>query len=253
MKQLAYLLITTFIIFSCKSEKYNHQSDLQASNLKGKVWKVEKTIHNADEKITTCPCGEREDCKQALSVYNEKGNLDEYTTIDIDGKILVTSRYSYDRNDLCKEIHRYSGEKLVGKELNIFRGDKLIEVKVINADEVTENVYKYEYSGNEVSDGTTLSTSGEIVGSFHNEYSDGQLDSQTKKDNTGNITVITKYKRNTHNDVTESIYTNHSLNSEYKLTFDYEYDSKGNWIKQTQLYNGKIVAIIMRNITYYNS
>lgn len=250
MKQLACLFITVVLFYTCNSEKYNYQSDLEESNLKGKVWKVEKTIHNADEKVTTCPCGEREECKQALYVYNGKGNLVESTTIDIDGKILINSRYSYNRQDVCKEIDRYSGKKLVGKEVNMLQGDKVKEVKVFNADGVTENVYTYDYSGGAVSAGTILNEKGEIVGSFQNEYLNGQLDSQTKKDNSGNITVITKYKRNANNDVTESIFINPIMNSEYKLAFSYEYDKMGNWIKQTQLFNGEIVAIIMRNITY---
>jgi len=53
--------------------------------------------------------------------------------------------------------------------------------------------------------------------------------------------------------VIESVFTKSGMNSEYKLTFDYEYDKEGNWIKKTQFYNGEIVVIIMRNITYYKS
>ncbi len=253
MKQCAAMLLTLVLFYSCNSEKRNYQSDLEESNLKGKIRKVEKTIHNADEKITTCPCGEKEECKQTLTVYNEKGKLTESVTLDIDGKILVTSRYIYNRQDLCKEIDRYTGKNLVGKEVNIFHGGQLKEVKVFNADGAAENVYTYEYSGGAVLSGTTLDDNGEIIGAFHNEYLNGQLDSQTKKDKNGNITLVTKYMRNANNDVTESIFTYPLMNTEYKMKFDYEYDNQGNWIKQIQIYNGEIVTIITRNITYYHS
>ena len=252
MKQFACLLIITVLFFSCKSGKYNLQSDLNESNLKGKVWKIEKTIHKADAKVR-CSCGEREECNQTRYVYNEKGNLVESATIEIDGKILITSRYIYNRDGACKEIDKYSGEKLVGKEVNILQGDNLLEVRLFNESGINENVCKYEYSGDDVSDGTTYGAAGEIVSSFHNDYVNEQLDTQTEKDNRGNITVITKYKRNRNDDVIESILYNHKMNSEYKLTFDYEYDKAGNWIKKTQFYNGKIAGIIMRNITYYKS
>jgi len=252
MKQFACLLIISVSILSCNSGKHNLRSDLNESNLKGKVWKIEKTIHNADAKVR-CACGEGDECNQTRSVYNEKGNLAESADIEIDGKILVTSRYIYNSDGACKEIEKYSGEKLVGKEVNIISEDKLMEVKTFDKDGVTENVCKYEYRGDDVSDGTTYNAAGEIVSSFHNEYLNGQLDSQTEKDNKGNITGITKYMRNSNNDVIESAFNNPRMNSENKLTFDYEYDKEGNWIKKTQLYNGKIAGIIMRNITYYTS
>lgn len=252
MKQFACLLIMTAFFFSCKSGKTNLQSDLTESNLKGKVWKIEKNIHNADAKVR-CACGEREECNQTTYVYNEKGNLAESAAIEIDGKILITSRYIYDRDGACKEIDKYSGEKLVGKEVNILKGDKLMEVTTFDKNGVSENVCKYEYTGDDVSDGTTYNAAGEIVSFFHNEYLNGQLYSQTEKDKSGDITVITKYKRNGNNDVIESIFNNPKINGEYKLTFDYEYDKEGNWIKKTQLFNGKIAGVVMRNITYYNS
>jgi hypothetical protein len=251
MKKLIYYAMVVIIAVSCKSEKSNLQSDLEAANLKGKVWKIEKTIHNANAK-SCCPAGQKDECKQALYVYNEKGNLVENSTVDDNGKILITTKYVYNRHDVCSEISKYSGNKLVGKEANILQGDKIIAVKVFDEDGANENIQKYEYSGNEIIGGTTLNKAGEVVSSFHNEYLNGQLDSQTEKDGNGDIATITKYKRNSHNDVIESIFTNPKMNTEYKLTFDYEYDDKGNWIKQTQLYNGEIAGIIMRNITYYN-
>jgi hypothetical protein len=251
MKQSAGLLLIAVFAFSCKSEKSNLQSDLEASNLKGKVWKIEKTIHSADAK-SCCPAAQKDECKQALYVYNEKGFLVENSTIDDNGKILITTNYIYNRHDVCSEISKYSGDKLVEKEVNTLQGDKLTEVKVFNEDGTNENIIKYEYSDNEITDGTTLNSAGEVISSFHNEYINGQLNSQTQKDHNGDITTITRYKRNSHNDVIETIFINPKINTEYKITFDYEYDNEGNWTKQIQLYNGEIAGIIMRNITYYN-
>ena len=38
---------------------------------------------------------------------------------------------------------------------------------------------------------------------------------------------------------------------EYKFSYEYEYDSAGNWIKQTRFYDGQIENIVMRNIEYF--
>lgn len=62
---------------------------------------------------------------------------------------------------------------------------------------------------------------------------------------------ITKFKRNTNNDIIESVILVSKNNKEYKITFEYEYDSTGNWIKQTKIYNGQIENIILRNIEYF--
>lgn len=65
------------------------------------------------------------------------------------------------------------------------------------------------------------------------------------------VISITKFKRNTSNDIVESVILVSKDNKEYKITFEYEYDSLGNWIKQTKIYNGQIENIILRNIEYF--
>ena len=65
------------------------------------------------------------------------------------------------------------------------------------------------------------------------------------------VISITKFKRNTNNDIIESVILVSKDNKEYKISFEYEYDSAGNWIKQIKIYNGQIENIILRNIEYF--
>jgi hypothetical protein len=250
MKQLAGLLTIAVIAFSFNSQTSNLKSDLEVSNVKGNVWKIQKTVHKVEGAV--CPGAEKSDCNKALYVYNKKGNLIESSEVDENGKIVLISKYVYSGDDVCSEINKYSGNKLIEKQVNILQGGKVTETKVFNEDGTIENIYKYEYSGNELLSGTTLNQAGEVVSSFQNEFLNGQLCSQTERNDIGDISSVTKYKRNTYNDVIESKRSYPKDTSEYKPTFVYEYDNQGNWIQQTQLYNGEIAAIIVRNITYYN-
>jgi hypothetical protein len=251
MKKLSGILLVMIIALACSSGIAKPETDLAGANLKGKVSRIQKTIHNANSKLC-CPASEKNDCKQSIYVYNEKGFITESSNLDIDGDIQETSKYIYDRNDLCTEIDKYSGDQLTGRELNTYDGVNLVETRVFDKNGEISNINKYEYTNYGLSKGTVYSKTGVLLSSFENGYLNGQLDSQTEKDDKGEIVAVTKYKRNTNNDVIETVYTNNKINSVSVLTFDYEYDNEGNWIKKTQVYEGEIMGIILRNIDYFN-
>jgi hypothetical protein len=238
-------------MISCKSERYIPKTDLEASNLKGSVWKIEKTIFKAGEK-SKCPCSGLNEDKQTFFTYDDKGNLTESTKVDEDGNIVLISRYLYSRQGVCKEKADYfPGDKPAGKEVNIVSRKKITEVRVFDEAGNIENISKYDYSGGELSEGKTFNKAGDLVSSVQYTYLNGELDTRTDKNILLNASTITRYKRNASNDISEYTVTNSVDNTEYKITMDYEYDNKGNWIKQTQLYNGEIGGIILRKITYY--
>ena len=251
MKTCAGYLWICILAFSCTTVTSRHPSDLEASNIRGSVSKIKQSINSAHA-AACCPAAESDDCKEVIYMYNDRGNLTEYSTVDMDGEIIQTSKYVYNRHNNCSEVNKFSGNKLVGKRLNVLRDYKLVRVKIFNKEGKQENTIRYNYSGNQVSGGITLNKEGEITGSFDNAYANGQLDSQTEKDGTGNITKITRFKRNSNNDVIETTITFPKTQSEQKFSYDYEYDGEGNWIKKTQRNDGEIVGIIMRNITYQN-
>jgi hypothetical protein len=173
--------------------------------------------------------------------------------MDENGDTALVSRYIYNRQGVCSEIDKYSGGKLIGKLINVLQGATVIEAKEYNEEGAIENIYKYEYSENEISAGKVLNTAGEVVSSFNYEFLNGQISSQIEKNSTGDLWTVTKYKRNSNNDIIETIKSYPNDANEYKPTFEYEYDDQGNWVKQTQFYEGEIAGIIVRNITYYNN
>jgi hypothetical protein len=251
MKKLTFIFLILSFAFACKSEKSNIKSDLAAANLKGKVWKIQKKNFKADA-ATTCPaCGEDED-KEKLFIYNERGNLVESTNLDDDGNIVFTSKYKYNRHGFCTEIEKYSKNKLIGKEIFIFKEGRIVETRVIDDEGNTQTVFRNVYSGDVQTGGQVLNNEMKVVSTFQNDYSDGLLSAQVEKDGNGAVRTISKYTRNQSNDIIEYLVTNPALSSEYKFIISYEYDKNRNWIKQTQIFDGKIIAIITRNITYFD-
>jgi hypothetical protein len=252
MKQIAFISLMVVIAVSCKSERYVPKSDLEDSNLKGRVQKIERTVHKAGDK-SKCPCNGLDENKQIFYTYNDKGNLTESAKLDEDGNVVLVSKYLYNRQDVCTEIDNYlPGDKPSGKQKNTLSGKKIIEVRVLDEDGNVENVFKYGYSGSDLTEGKTLNKSGDLLSSFQNVYQTGQLETRTEKNILLDITTVTRYERNEANDISEYTVTNSNENTGYVFKLEYEYDDQGNWTKQTQFYNGEISGIILRNITYYN-
>jgi len=252
MKKLLIILSVVVISISCKTGNTGTKSDLEASNLKGQVWKVEKVVHNAMGK-TVCPAAEKAECNNSVFVYGKNGYLIESSEIDEDGKVSESSKYLYGGSDLCKGIEKYAANVLKGKEINTYKNGKLTEVRVFNEQGETESILTYEYSGSELTGGKVFNKAGELISSFRNEYSNGRLIKQTSLDKSGSPSSVTSFIRNEKNDVIEYHVLTPQDNNEFKVINEFEYDNQGNWIKKTQKYDGQIVGIVMRNITYYNS
>jgi hypothetical protein len=248
MKKLVCLLVIVSILFSCKPEQLHLKSDLSTSNLKGSVWKIDKTIHSTGH---TCGCVLKTDCNQSKYVYNEKGNLLAWYTIDEYGLINDSTVYNYDKRGVCSEITMFNVKKPVGKQIPVLQDERITGYKIYNENGNLETTLSYAYSGDDITEEKTLNEKGEVISSIQKEILSGQLVAQTEKDNNGNVIRTSKYKRNANNDVTECLTVIAKDNKEFKLIYEFEYDGAGNWIKQTQFYDGAIINISLRNIEYY--
>lgn len=239
-----------FIAFSCNSVQSKLKSDLEIANIKGNVLKIESTIHDTKNK---CACTIKTECNESKYVYGKRGNLLESYTIDENGSINDSSKYVYNRQGVCSEIIKFSRKELIGKEVPIIDKEKVTGVKIYDQNGKIESTLIYAYSGNEISEEKTLNSDGEVVSIVQKEFLSGQLVSQIEKDNNGQVISISKFKRNDNNDIIECLFTVTKDDKEYKLTYEYEYDTAGNWIKQTKFYESQIVNIVVRNIEYFKS
>ncbi len=238
------------VAFSCQNNEPAIKTHLELANLKGNVWMVDKTVHNAEAR-SVCPAADKLEANQSTYVYNKSGNLEESSLIDPNGRVTEVSKYLYNKRGKCTGIDKFSGDMKTGREVPVLDGGKMTALKVYDKDNTNITTYQYDYAGDDISVTRTLDREGLESGSVTNEYVSGELVSQTEKDGKGDIKSISRFVRNPHHDITEYIISVPKNNEEYKFIFEYEYDEAGNWVRQTQYYDGRIINIVLRNITYF--
>jgi hypothetical protein len=252
MKQIANYLICLLVIFSCGTKKTTLQSgmtDLNAANLKGKVFQVRENFHKVGE--ACCPGGDKGDCSQITVLYNEDGYTIESVKIGVNGDTMNTSRYIYNEIGKCTGIENYSRRNLASRELNTIENGHVTGVKIVDNNGNPMNTYLFGYKNDLLTDGKILNSENKVLSTFENRYKNGKIKTEIVKDSEGNISSITRNRYNSHGDVIETIIGHPKDNSEYSLVYEYEYDREGNWTKRTQIYNDDIIKISVRDIHYY--
>jgi hypothetical protein len=252
MKKIFFLCFIAILAVSCTTQNTQSKNDLASANLKGKVKNITKTIHNNEGSIC-CPFADIMECKQTAMTFDEKGNVIESNLFDGNGDVTMISKYCYNQSGQCREVDKFLGNTEAGKEIYVFAGNKVSKVKVFDENGKKQAIYKNKYNGDDLVETITLNANGEVLGSVTYEFSKGRMISETKKDGKGNIEAVRRFKRNENNDVIEADITLPVSNKEYKLVYEYEYDEAGNWIQQTQLLDGRISRVTVRNISYYKS
>lgn len=245
--KIIYILI--FAIFaSCNNSK----NDLVESNLKGNVWKIEDTSYEGEEKFGEYVVGDKNYWGHSFYEFNKAGNLIVLKIFDDDGENISVSKYKYDKANNCIEIETYGNDELTQKQIIKIKKDKITEVNVFDEEGELTSIYRYNYSGKDISTGTVFDENGNITNTFVNDFKNGFLVKQTLKDSIGEIIRLITYKRNKVGDVIEQVTQYPKDTKDYKSSFSYDYDEKRNWIKQYEFdKEGKIENIVIRNIVYY--
>ena len=254
MKTILWLFTAVIFITGCNSQT----NSLDEKNLKGKVWKIQETSYEGVEKSGKYELGKKNYSGNYQYIFNEKGNVIEYLDLYRDGDIDDIVKYIYNEDDICLEIIAFDDreeDEILWKEVNIIEGDRIIGVENYDDEGEVTRRRKYYYKGNFITGGE-----GEVIDekygskySFEIEYIKGFMSSQTFRDDLGETSQITTYNRNDNHDIMLSTTLNPNDSSETKFTFEYEYDDKGNWIKQYQFNEESIIeGIIVRKIDYYD-
>lgn len=246
MKQIFPLLIIAVLTISCNS----HENSLEESHIKGNVRKIQETRYYGEGTVENYKLGDKSDYGNGLYLYNEKGYLFEKQSFDESGNPNYITKYKYNEDDVLTEEDLYQADELVNKTEYSLEKGKATEVKLFDKNLKVSSVSKYIYSGKNISNGTILNGDGNVKSTFNCKYSNGLLTTQTVNDSLGKISVVVKYKWNNKKYLTELLVIYTDDTSEYKTTYAYEYDSKGNWIKQIQLDEGEVDNIIIRKISY---
>lgn len=255
-RNIAIILMFSALLMSCSSKKNDledKKNDLEELNLKGKIWKLKETTFEGEEKFGKYQIGDKRYYGHQLLVFNEDGNLIESQNLDENGIIERISKYTYDKDGNCIEITSYEDDDVIQKQVYKVENNQIVAGQVFDEGGKLTKKHQYDYSGADISGGKVFNSDGSLSLTFQNELSGGLLTKQIVKDSLDEIKSISIYKRNKEGDVITHKFKHINDITVYSFSFQYDYDEKGNWLRQYQFDTGdKINDIIVRNIVYYD-
>ncbi len=254
MNKLWLLSIVIFIAACNKpTTSYNEY------NLKGRVWKIQETKYDGIVKNGNYELGDKSHSGYYQYVFNEVGNLNEYSDRYDDGDIYEITRYYYNDDDLCTKIVAYEDEDededyIQWKQISVIKNGKIVGWEMFDEDDELVRKINLSYDGNLISEGD-VEVIDEEYGykySFKNEYKKGQMVKQTVFNEDNEVSRILNFERNSNKDIIEThiSYPDDSTTEVYKSI--YEYDDNENWVKQVKFdEEGDLDEIIIREYQYY--
>ena len=161
--------------------------------------------------------------------YDSSGNKIEMRYFQKDGSEKSRTTYVYDENKKLVEESLYRSDNLIQKYVYLYDENGNIYCKNNYGSDgitiTTQNFYKYDPRGNKISE--------EIK----------------TKDNKYNWKITQKYDN--HNNEVEYTYYGSDTNSTTKWTYEYIYDTHGNWTTKIRYSNGLVNGKLERIIEYY--
>lgn len=248
-----YFIVSIVFITSCS----NQSTSYNEYNLNGKVRKIQEITYEG-----TFNNGKYELGNKAYSFYdqylfNEKGNLIEYSNRLDDGGVYEIQKYYYNEDNLRTKIISFDdeGEDYINwEQINLIEDGKILGSEIFDENEELASKVNYKYRGGLVSE-IDYEVFDEKYGSkrtYKNEYLKGQLIRQTEFDADNKEIMSTAVDRNSNQDIIVKYisYPDDTTTMVYKSI--YEYDDNGNWIRQVKLDNeGELDKIIVRNYEYF--
>ena len=217
-----------------------------------------KSIANYDEKGSLLEWknilnGHRRNCL----VYDNTGLLKEINNYDDEGILSSTDFYKHDTKGKVIEIQT-DGGFLKSKEVFIYddQGHLIEKREHISDDAIDSLFYKYNEDGDKIECVGELDPSmeGTTYVKFTYKYDLGRklIEKNRELTNRDGSSYMTTWKYDKFENEIEEITYDVNGSLETKISFQYEYDATGNWIKKIKLEKDKDNAITKREIEYYS-
>lgn len=248
LKISVVFVILAYTLSSCNSK----QNSLDENNVKGNVSKIYQNTFTSVEKFGKWEIGEKKYYGNYSMTFNE-GYITEYIDYNQRNEIRERQVYSYDDHKVLLEVSSYDDGGKIKSKIKYLQDDERRISKIENYDSEGKIDYSYELEyagGDKPTGGRYINTKGKIISSWKNEWDGNLLSLQLSYDSLNKLTSKTYYERNEKDDVVIQKMTtpNDSITSIYK--FEYEYDNKGNWVKQTYYDDKSVASFVTRKIIY---
>ncbi|MDC0339067.1 hypothetical protein OAN33_05975 [Flavobacteriales bacterium] len=279
---VVFILIGLFS--SCDSSK-NIDNDLAELDLKGKVKSIREIPYNVIEKfgkvekVSVDEFGDNNLIKfnnlgkgtefieyyedGSLSSkytykYDDNGNQIEENYYNSDGVLSSKDTYKYDVNGNHNEGESYNSDGgLISKYLYKHDEDgNIIEEIDFDSNGILEykTIFKYDDKGNPIEE-NNYKSDGSLVSKNTYKYDDkGNQIEENVFNSDGSLYYKSTSKYHSNGDKIEMDTESYrdEITERYTFTYEYTYDSEGNWIKQIGLVDGKPEILIERDIEYYD-
>ena len=224
-------------------------ADVVVKGLKGKVEVLSESIFKAEP-------SKKLSLKNVFK-YDANGNMTELANYSSDGKLVSTIKTTYDAsgNPISEETILGNGNVDLRSTIKADAKGNRIEQNDVKADPTGtlfnfKQFYSYDEKGQLIERAVYRDN-----GAFFYKYGfayDGSGNKTEWTRLTSNNAVLGKvvYKYNDKNNLIEQNEYEGASTLKSSFTFTYEYDKKGNWIRQNKLQDNQVIEIKERQITY---
>ncbi len=216
IKLLSIILLTLMVSSACSDRDRN---DWDRENLKGKVKVVTKFAYEAVGGIKN-----KNYIDKRVSFFDKQGFFIKKQTYD-STTLIRTLLYKHNKLDNTTNIDVFTPNKTALIQKQVCKYDEQGRKKEILYFQTSRNTYLYNEQNSDF----------ELL-----MYSGSSLEARMK------------VKKNNKGDIIETAYHSHRQGNITYLYKDFEYDEKGNWIKQTEYKDTTPTRIYIRKIEYYD-
>ena len=223
--------------------------DVVVKGLKGKVEVLSESIFKAEpsKKLSS----------KNVFKYDANGNMTELANYSSDGKLVSTIKTTYDAsgNPISEETILGNGNVDLRSTIKADAKGNRIEQNDVKTDPTGtlfnfKQFYSYDEKGQLIERAVYRDN-----GAFFYKYGfayDGSGNKTEWTRLTSSNAVLGKvvYKYNDKNNLIEQNEYEGASTLKSSFTFTYEYDKKGNWIRQNKLQDNQVIEIKERQITY---
>lgn len=250
------LILLCISLFACKESEENKEvttpknADKLAFNLKGKVQQVNEMEINIDSMDVS-----KSDSSQTITTFDSLGYQIDYYTIDSSGKKISEQIIKRNADGTFAEFATLKNGKQSSRLVTETKDGKYIGGKQYDSSDKQVTYYTdletTEYG--QVSAGKQHFMDGRIKTTFLNKFQGPLFVGGSSTDSTGKTTYMSSVVLDSiGNPASEKVTTeNKGISKVENNTLKYEYDEKGNWLKQTTFNDkGKATKIVERKIIY---
>ena len=163
------------------------------------------------------------------SIYDDKQNIVEEISTDIDSVFLFTNKYKYDSDNNIIEKTQYDSVGIFNSKYTYGydSNNNIIERKFYNSKKNLEGRVSYKYNTN------------------------NKLIENSKYDSVGNLKSKSTYMHDLNGNVIEKNVFDSSEKLKSKFTYEYKLDNNNNWVQCIEFENSLPIYILVRKIEYH--